>query len=73
MRWLFNAPPRPLYPREEKTVPSVQKDGLALVLVWMGVENLASIRFRFSEPPARSELLYRLSLPSPRRMKLSLI
>jgi hypothetical protein len=33
--------------------------------VWTGTENLATVRVRFSDHPARSESLYRLNYPGP--------
>ena len=40
MRWVVNATPRPLYPRDRNPVPIVQ-DGWDPGPVWTGAENLA--------------------------------
>jgi hypothetical protein len=53
---------RPLYSREDP-VPIVQKARWASRPVWMGMENLAPTRIRFSKRPARSESLHRLRYP----------
>jgi len=49
-------------------VPIVQETGWAPGSVWMGAENLASIGIRSPDLPARSESLYRLSYPAPRKL-----
>jgi hypothetical protein len=61
--WLFNATPRPLYPEEGDTVPTVKRAGWAPVRVWTNAENLAPNGIRSPDLPARSEQLYRLSYP----------
>jgi hypothetical protein len=40
-RWVFNAKPRPLYPREKDLLPIVEEAGWAPVPVRTGAENLA--------------------------------
>ena len=59
------ATPRPLYPRERDTAPTVQEAGWAPGPVWTGAENLAPTGIRSPDRPARSESLYRLSYPGP--------
>jgi hypothetical protein len=46
MGCMDNAAPRPLYPREIDTVPSVQETGWASVPVWTGAKYLASTGIR---------------------------
>ena len=60
MEWVFNATPRPLYPRGRDPVPIVQEAGWASGTVWTVAENIAPTRIRSSDHPARSESLYRL-------------
>jgi len=50
-------------------VPIVQEAVWAPEPVWTGAENLASTGIRSPGLPARSESLYRLNYPGPRRMK----
>jgi len=57
--WMFNATPRPLYPRER---PGTHCTGGWVGPVWTGAENLASTEIR---SPDRSESLYRLTYPGP--------
>jgi hypothetical protein len=66
MGWVVNATFRPLYPRENP--------GTDCIGSWVGhradldsAENLAHIGIRSPDRPARSESLYRLSYPGPRR------
>jgi len=63
MRWVVNATPRPLYPRESDPVPFVQEAGWGPGPVWTGVENLAPTDIRSPDHPARSESPHRLSYP----------
>ena len=37
-RWMVNATPRPLYPRERDPVPTVQEAGWASRPVWLGAK-----------------------------------
>jgi len=46
-------------------VPIEQGAGWASEQYWTGVENLAPTGIRYSDRPARSESLYRLSYPVP--------
>jgi hypothetical protein len=50
---------------ERHPVPIVQEAGWAPGPVWTGTENLAPTRIRSSDPPARSESLYRLRCSGP--------
>jgi hypothetical protein len=52
---------------EKEPVPIVQEAGWAPGPVWIGAENLASTGIRYSDLPARSESLYRLSYSGPLR------
>jgi hypothetical protein len=61
MGWVVKATPRPLYPREETRYPLVWEAGWVPVLVWTGVENLASTGIRFSDLSAGGDSLYWLS------------
>jgi hypothetical protein len=54
-RWVVNATPRPLYPRERDRVKIVQEDGWAPGAVWTGGENLAATGFRSPDRLGRSE------------------
>ena len=54
-------------PRKDP-VPIVQEAGWAPGPVWTGAENLAPTGIRSPDRPARSESLYRLSYPGPRRL-----
>jgi hypothetical protein len=62
--WVFNATPRPLYPREKTQYsfyvrvkgPQDRPDGAG---------NLAPTGIRSQDCPARSKSLYRLSYPGP--------
>ena len=51
---VFNATPRPLYPRERDPVPLVQEAGWATGPVWTGADNLAPSDFdtRIVQPVA---------------------
>jgi hypothetical protein len=63
---VVNSTPRPLYPRERCPVPTVQEGGgWAPGTIWTGTENLYPTGIRSPARPARSELLYRKSYPSP--------
>jgi hypothetical protein len=66
-RWVYvvNFTPRPLYPRERGLVPIVQEAGWVSVAPWLGSENLASMRIRSPDRPARSESLYWLRYSGP--------
>ena len=46
MRWVINATPRPLYPREREPVHIVQEAGLVAGPVWLGAENFAPTGIR---------------------------
>jgi hypothetical protein len=63
MGWVVNAKPQPLYPLERL--------GIHFIGGWVGprtgAENLASIGIRSPDRPARSESIYRLRYPGPRR------
>ena len=50
-------------------VPIVQEAGWAPGPVWMGAENLTSTGIQSLDHPAHSESLYRLSYPSPCKMR----
>jgi hypothetical protein len=41
-RWVVNAMPQPLYPRERDLVPTIQEAGLAPQPVWTSAEKLTS-------------------------------
>ena len=58
--------PAALYPRE-RTGTHLQQARWAPGPVWTGAENLAHTGIRSPNRPARSESLYRLSYPGPRR------
>jgi len=53
-------PPKKKYP-----IRIVQEAGRAPGLVWTGAKNLVTTEIRFSDRPAHSESLYRLSYPGP--------
>jgi hypothetical protein len=67
LRWVVNATPRPLDPPPPRKdpVPILQEAGWVSGPVWTGADNLAHTGIRFSDPPARSESLYRLSYRGP--------
>ena len=67
MGWVANATPRPLYPQERGPVPILHEAGLAPGPVWTGAEKLAPTWIRSPERLTRSESLYRLSYPDPRK------
>jgi len=58
--------PRPLYPGERDGVTIVQEAGRAPGPV-LSVESLASTGIRLPDRPARSESIFRLLFPGPRR------
>jgi hypothetical protein len=60
--------PWPLYPRQKEAVPTVQEAGWAPGPVWTCSGNLAPTGIRSPDRPARSESLYRLSYPGPRKV-----
>jgi hypothetical protein len=66
-RWVVNALPRPLYPRERPCTlyPFYRRlgGGRSGGVVWRSVENLAPTGIRSPDRPARSESLYRLRYP----------
>jgi hypothetical protein len=64
-KWVVNATPRQLYPRERDPVPIVQKARWAPGSVWTAAENLALTGTRSPNQAARSETLYRLSYSGP--------
>jgi hypothetical protein len=64
-RWVVNATPPLLYPRERAPVPTVQEVGRAPGPAWTGAENLAPTGIRSPNRPIRSESLYRLRYPGP--------
>jgi hypothetical protein len=49
-------------------VPIVQEAGWAPGPVWIGAENLAPTGIRSPDRQTRSESLYRLRVPGPRRL-----
>jgi len=57
--------PTPLTP--ERLGTHLQEAGWAPGPVWTGVENLTPTGIRSPDRPARSESLYRLSYPGPRK------
>ena len=61
MRWVVNATPRPLYPRERDQVRIVWEAGWAPGPVWTGAENLGSSGIRSPDRSAHSDSRYRLS------------
>jgi hypothetical protein len=65
-RWGGWSTPRPdhFIPGKDP-VPTVYEAGWAPGSVWTGAENLAPTEIRYSDRPARSESLYRLSYPAP--------
>jgi len=65
--WVVNATARLLYPRERDPVRNAQEAGWALRQVRTGAANLAPSHPPEFDPRARSESLYRLSYPGPRR------
>jgi hypothetical protein len=64
--WGVSVTPRPLFIPGKDSVPIVQEAGWAPRPVWTGAENLAPTRIRFTDRPAPSQSLYRLSYPAPR-------
>ena len=58
--WGVSITPRPLFTRRKDPVPIVQEAGWTSGLVWTGAENLAPIKIRSPNRPARSQSLYRL-------------
>jgi len=62
---VVNATLRPLYRRENETVPILQDGGWAPQPVCMGVKNIAPSGIRSPDRPARNESLYRLRSPGP--------
>jgi hypothetical protein len=69
--WLVNDTPRPCYPRERKTVVTVQDDGWKPIPICTLAENLTIIGIRSPDRPDRSESLYRLSCPSSLKSRLN--
>jgi len=61
-RWVLNGTPRPLYPQERPGTV-----GWTTGPDWTGAEKLASTGIRSLDHPDRSQSLYRLSHPGPRR------
>ena len=57
-------------PPERDAVPIAQGAGWAPVSVWTGAEKLAFTGIRSPDRPARSDSLYRLSYPVPRRSRI---
>ena len=55
---------------EKHPVPIVQEVGWAPGPVWTGAEKLASIGIRSLDLLVRSEALYRLRYPGPRRSRV---
>jgi hypothetical protein len=70
---MVNATPRPLYPRNRDPVLTVQDAGCVPGPVWTCAENLAPTGIRSPDRPARSESLYRLSYPCPRKATSSFV
>ena len=64
--WVFNATPRPLYLRERAGIHCIG-GGVGPGPVWTVAENLARNGTQSPDRPARSESLYRLSYPGPRK------
>jgi len=64
--WGVRVTPRPLFTPGKNPVPTVQEGGWAPGPVWICAENFTPIGIGSLDRPARSELLYRLSLPGPR-------
>jgi hypothetical protein len=64
-RWIVNATPRPLCPRERDPVPILLEVAWTPEPVWMGAENLASTGIQSPDRPADGESLYWLSYPGP--------
>jgi hypothetical protein len=56
--------PRPLLTTEKDTVPIVPEAEWTPGPVWTGAENLASIRIRSPDCPARSQSIYALIYPA---------
>jgi hypothetical protein len=52
-RWVFNATPRPLHPRERDRVPISPDAGWAPGPVWTGAEKLTCTGIRSTDHPAR--------------------
>ena len=65
--------PQPLYPRERHPVLIAWEAGWAPGPVCTGADNLNPTGIRSPDRPARSESLYRLSHPGPRREVTALI
>jgi len=56
-RWVANATPWAVYPRQRDPLPIVQKSGWAPVPIWTSAENLTSTVIRSSDRPVRSKSL----------------
>jgi hypothetical protein len=61
MRWVVNATPWQVYPREIDPISILREAGLVPGQVWKGEKYLASTGIRSPNRPARSESLYRLT------------
>jgi hypothetical protein len=62
-RWVVNATPRPLYPRQRDSLPIIQETVWAPGSEWTGTENLSRTEIRSLDRPARSESLFGLRSP----------
>jgi len=67
LRWglLFNIMPRVRYSRQEAPTPTAEEAGWASLSGWKDTERRRSLVPAGPDSPAGSELLYRLSYPSP--------
>jgi hypothetical protein len=64
MRWVVNATPQPLYPRERRGAHHTG-GWVGLKPDWTGEEKLTPTGIRSPGRPARSESLYQLRYPGP--------
>ena len=72
MGWVVYATHRPLYPRESEPVPIVQEAGWAPGSVWTSLNDLALTGISSPDSPARSQSLYRLIYPGPKKTKVTI-
>ena len=63
--WLFNATPRPLYPRQRNPVLIVQEAMWAPGPVWTSAGNLALTGIRSPNSPAHNESVHSIRYPDP--------
>jgi len=65
-----NTMPRVRYSKREAPTPTAEEAGWASVSVWKDTERRRSLAATGPDNPAGSELLYRLSYPSPHTHKI---